>query len=79
MKKTSVKPFDQLDHLDEIQDGLIQKDPWGIVYKVHENHIVKNYMMFLQDKHCYKSITVTEILTKTDICKMNSNDDLKCV
>lgn len=45
-KNTSVKPREQPFNLEEIRDGFIQKETWGIVYKVHEDHTVKNYMFF---------------------------------
>lgn len=64
-------------NVEEMWD-FIQKEPWGIVYKVHKNCEVKNYMMNLQDKHCYKSNTLTRILIKAQICKMNLKDDIKC-
>lgn len=66
-KNTSVKPCGQPDHLEEMRQWFIQKESWGIMYKVHEDHIVTNCMMFLQDKNCYKSATLTGILTKAEI------------
>lgn len=76
---TSVMPCDQSDNLEQILNGFIQKEPEGIIYQVHQNKEVKNYMMFLQDKNYYKSKILTDILTKAEICKMNSNSDIKCV
>lgn len=66
-------------NIKQIKDGFIKKKPWGVVYKVHENRIMKNRMMYLQDKHCYKSSTLTVILTKTKMYKLNTKDDINCV
>lgn len=37
------------------------------------------FMLYLQGKHHYKSTTLTDILTNTEIFNSNSKDDLKCV
>lgn len=78
-KNTSLKACDQPNHLEELRDGLIQKDPSGIVYKVHEYRKVLNKIMFLKDIHCFKSNTLTRILTRAEMCKENSKYHLKCV
>lgn len=78
-KNTRAKPFNQVDHHEEMRDGFIQKQLWGVVYKVDENRIVKNYMMFLQDKHCFRSTTLIGILTMAEILYVNKKIGIKCV
>lgn len=63
-KNTSVGPSKQPNNLDHMQYSYIQKEPCGIVYKVHENRELKNNMMFLQDKHCYRKEVLSGMLFK---------------
>lgn len=78
-KNTSIVPSVQIHNVEELRDGSIQKEPWIVVYKVHENRVVKIYMLFLQDKHCYKPVPLIGILTKAKICNIYSISDMKCV
>lgn len=78
-KKWSKHLSPQPTNIQELWISYIQKDPWGIVYKVYEDHEVKNYMMYLQDGHYYKSATLIEILAEAEMCKVNSKSNIKCV
>lgn len=62
-----------------MRDGLIQQDPWGFVYKAKVNNLMKNYMMYLQDKHCFKTVTLNVILTNDELYKINPKSEIKKV
>lgn len=66
-KNTIVRPCNQPDNIEHMRDSSIQRKPWGVVYKTHENIVVKNCMEFLQDEHCYKFGTLSGILMKSEM------------
>lgn len=76
MKKnaTSTISIDQHEGLEYIREGLIQKEPWGIVYKVLEEGIVRNKMLYLNDKHCYNFDCLNSVLSRSEMCKANAKN-----
>lgn len=78
-KKICVSPCDQPSVNESMRDGQIQKEPWGVVYKAIVNKVMKNRMMYLQDTHCYKTSTLNGILMKVELCKMNAENEIKCL
>lgn len=65
-------PSDQPSGLESMRDGHNQKEPWGMVYKVNVNKVMKNRTIYLQNKHCYKTATLNVFLTKVELYKLNS-------
>lgn len=51
-KKTTIGPCDQSDGIESMNDCQIQKDAWEVVHKTYVNRVLKNRMMYLEDKHC---------------------------
>lgn len=56
-RNIAAKPRQQPKKLENVREGMIKKNPWGIVYKVHEDRMLKNKLLFLDEKHLFSSDT----------------------
>lgn len=78
-KKSTVKPQDQLEGLEELRKGLIQIEPWRIVYNVLEEAKVQNKHLYMDEKHCYSFDCLSIVLLRVEMYKANTKEYLKWV
>ncbi|CAI9293582.1 unnamed protein product [Lactuca saligna] len=78
-RKPILKPLPPQANLEKFKSSFIEKDHWGVTYKMKENEIVLHCMMFLIDKHLFSTSTLNQILAKDEVKKSNNEGDVKCV
>ena len=78
-RKPILKPFLPPDNLGIFNVGFIERDRWGVIYKTKEDEILKNYMLFLRDKHMYSIDSLNRTLRRVEAYKSNSVADMKCI
>lgn len=58
---------------------LLQNDPSGMVYKSNENDILCNSMMHLRDKHMFLFETLSNTLSRVEVCQLKTINNIKFV
>ncbi|CAI9299805.1 unnamed protein product [Lactuca saligna] len=74
-----LKPFLEPEGLENLKIGFIENDPWGVVCEKNENSALCNSMMHLRDKRLFYFTTLSTILSRADIHKLNTTNDIKFV
>lgn len=68
--------------LENLKEDFIQKNPLGVVYKVHEDGVLRNNMLYLQDSVNTTSFQIRNalnILSRAKVSKLNTKGDIKYV
>ena len=70
-KKSVPEPNKTVAGISNLRDGTIFNDPWAIVYKSLHQGKYENMIFYLNEKHCYKSTNLNEIVARMEMNPMN--------
>jgi len=73
-----VKPEKDPSGVARMKLGVINKKHWSVVYKKQVGNKVSKSMFYLKDKHLYSKETLETLISLTNACKDNSDNDKKC-